>query len=219
MKHGKYKLKRIFFISLLFLTTGVVGVLTPPATGKTYQEGDYALLIQQMPVDAGRISPLAGVHRVGINEVATLTAIPKPGYRFVYWLGDVTEPGSYRTTIIIDSPKMVIAVFERTEFEIPLEIAQSRHGIGRSGVTATPGIGMGPGISTPPRYFEPSEWAEPEPPEPTELPVPSEDTTKDIPVPEDKPIPEPATMTLLGLGVLLMNRRKKNHSRLKRFHD
>ncbi len=166
----------------------------------SYYDRGYSLLIEQSPIDAGKVAPQIGVYKAGLDEVVTLTAIAKPGYQFVYWLGDVTDPTTNETTILVDSPKIVIAVFERSEFELPLEVGIVS-GRGRGGLRRTPDFrprrrgGAAGGVDVPPPI---------EPPEPPghEFPVPAEP----FPVPEnnDDEIPEPATMTLLGLGAALL---------------
>ena len=50
-----------------------------------------------------------------LNSEITLTAAPKPGYQFLYWLGDVSDPGAIKTVVYLDKPKIVIAIFEQTE--------------------------------------------------------------------------------------------------------
>ena len=44
-----------------------------------------------------------------------MTAVPKPGYQFLYWLGDVSDPGATKTVVYLDKPKIIIAIFEQTE--------------------------------------------------------------------------------------------------------
>ncbi len=51
----------------------------------------YALLIQQSPPDAGTVTPGIGVHKIGIGQSVQLTAAPRPGYRFLYWLGAMSR--------------------------------------------------------------------------------------------------------------------------------
>jgi hypothetical protein len=41
----------------------------------------------------------------------------------MYWLGEVANPTSSRTVVYIDKPKIIVAVFDRSEYEIP-EIAE-----------------------------------------------------------------------------------------------
>ena len=176
-----------------------------------YYDYGYALLIEQSPVDAGKITPQVGVYRAELDEVVTLRAIPKPGYRFVYWLGDVTDATTNETTIFVDAPKIVIAVFERSEFELLLE-AGIVNGLGRGGLRWQPDFrprrGGGGSDRKEPKLLEP-----PEPPEPRgdEFPVPSDP----FPVPEPgEEIPEPATIILLGVGAasLMLGQRKRKRT-------
>lgn len=175
-----------------------------------YSDYGYALLLEQSPVDAGKITPQVGVYRAELDEVVTLRAIPKPGYRFVYWLGDVTDATTNETTIFVDAPKIVIAVFERSEFELLLE-AGIVGGGGRGGLRRKPDFrprqgGGGSGAGGPP----PREL--PEPPEPKdEFPIPGDL----FPVPEpDEEIPEPATIILIGVGAasLMLGQRKRKRT-------
>ena len=79
------------------------------------QTPDVALLLQQTPSKGGAITPIAGVHHFELNSEITLTAAPKPGYQFLYWLGDVSDPAATKTVVYLDKPKIVIAIFEQTE--------------------------------------------------------------------------------------------------------
>ena len=79
------------------------------------QTPDVALLLQQTPSKGGAITPTAGVHHFELNSEITLTAAPKPGYQFLYWLGDVSDPAATKTVVYLDKPKIVIAIFGRTE--------------------------------------------------------------------------------------------------------
>lgn len=176
-----------------------------PAYG---QMSDHALLLQQSPAEGGTITPAAGVHKLELGSEITLTAVPRPGYQFVYWMGDVGEPTASRTTVYLDGPKIVIAVFERAEFELLFTAgaSQSRPGGGlfRSISQATPGGFGAPGGRRPSKFRWPTNGDE-EPPD--------EDEEEDFPVPEgDFPvpeIPEPATVLLLGLGSLVLLRKRR----------
>ena len=79
------------------------------------QTPDVALLLQQTPSKGGAITPIAGVHHFELNSEITLTAAPKPGYQFLYWLGDVSDPAATSTVVYLDKPKIIIAIFEQTE--------------------------------------------------------------------------------------------------------
>ncbi|MFZ2147637.1 MAG: PEP-CTERM sorting domain-containing protein [Sedimentisphaerales bacterium] len=79
------------------------------------QTPDVSLLLQQTPAKGGAITPTAGVHHFELNSEVTLTAVPKTGYQFLYWLGDVSDPGAASTVVYLDKPKIIIAVFGQTE--------------------------------------------------------------------------------------------------------
>jgi len=156
-----------------------------------------ALLLQQTPPDGGTITPEVGMHHFDLNADVTLTAVARPGYQFVYWLGDVSDPTANRTVVYLDAPKIVIAIFERAEYEFldVQEKAQSAPGGGLLAGAADytrQGFAGGGG-----RRPNGPSW--PEPPE-------GEPDDDDFPV----PIPEPATVCLLGLGGLtLLCRRRR----------
>jgi hypothetical protein len=178
----------------------ITACLTAPAYCQT------ALMVQQSPPDGGTVTPAVGVHDFAPNSEVTLTAVPKPGYLFVYWLGDVSDATSTRTVTYLNTPKIIIAVFVRSEYEFLL---------GSDPIRSMPGGGLyasardysnqggGGAIVRRPPSFSP-----PRPPEDNHnVPVPEEN--HNVPVPE--PIPEPATGVLLILGGLLTSviRRKK----------
>lgn len=177
---------------------------------------EYVLMIQQTPVGAGRITPATGVHNFTVNEKITITAMPKPGYIFLYWLGSVDDMTTNRTTVLIDAPKIVIAVFERAEFALMTELESIRTGAGRGG-----GSNRGDGFSMGPAISPGVPRVPPEPPEPPfvpdldDVPVPEDNPEDDLPIPEDdfpvpdeEFVPEPATIILLGFGIALARTRK-----------
>jgi hypothetical protein len=143
-----------------------------------------------------------------------LTAIPRPGYQFVYWLGDVSEPTENSTIVYLDMPKIVLAVFEQSEYEFLFVEEHSQSARGGGGLVASPpdyarqGY-TGGGSKRPSRPSRP-RW--PSPPEPEELEEPEE--PEDFPIPQEGedipvPIPEPATVLLLGFGSLALLRKRK----------
>lgn len=168
-----------------------------------------ALLIQQMPAKGGTITPGEGVHHYKLNESVTLQAIPKTGYQFVYWLGDVSNPTSNRTTIYLNAPKIVVAVFERTGYaleEVTKMAAESIPGGFHGGMTATAADYARRGaVSAPGGRKRPSA--------PTASKTTSPEPSDEIPV----PIPEPATVMLLAFGGFLAfaGRRPKKLTRTK----
>lgn len=178
-------------------------------------EDGYALLVQQSPPDGGSINLGSGVHKMDIGQTVTLSATPKSGYRFLYWLGDVSAADAAETSIQIDSPKMVVAVFARDEFDEELrgagggaatEVRSSGGGFGGGGgqhrynplqspasVSGTYDYGSGGGYTP----YIPSQNEE------------DPNVTDYIPVPEGQETPEPATLALLGIGSVVLLRRRK----------
>jgi hypothetical protein len=178
---------------LLLLVLAVVfcGLLKPAYC----QTNRPVLLLQQIPADAGTMTPDPGVHYLEQNTIVTLTAVPRPGYQFVYWLGDVSDPQLNRTTAYLDAPKIIIAIFERAEFDLE-DLSEPTQGIPgglAGGLRASAadysrqGFSGGGGARQSVRR-PPAQPPEPEPLPPPEVPVPT---------------PEPATLVLLAVGSYL----------------
>ena len=89
--------------------------LTIPAYCQTK---DIVLLLEQTPVKGGEITPVAGVHHFKPGTEIMLTAVPKPGYKFIHWLGEVSDATASSTVVYLDKPKVIIAVFEQAEHGI-----------------------------------------------------------------------------------------------------
>lgn len=165
------------------------------------QTDGIALLLQQTPAGGGTIAPEVGLHHFDLNANVTLTATAKPGYQFVCWIGDVSETTASKTITYTDAPKIIVAVFERSEydFQITEEPVSNTSGIG--GLRASPadyarGGGGGGGGKRRGSKESPKQ-------PPGEFPVPKEKAA--FPVPE---VPEPATIILLGAGTALLLRRR-----------
>ena len=100
-----------FAIALLAVTVFPPGLCNAKPV---VSNSGYALLIEQTPVDAGFVTPEPGVHEHSKDDILELRAIPKPGFKFLYWLGDVLDTTESETSVSLDSPKIVVAVFART---------------------------------------------------------------------------------------------------------
>jgi hypothetical protein len=166
------------------------------------------LTLQQNSAQSGRIIPDPGVHDFALNSEVNLTAIPKPGYRFVRWMGDVADSTSSTTIVFLDKPKVVIAVFEQNEYDTSSMEANTSGGAGGGSVAIV--------YRSPQMYNPPGEYCFGLPLElwwirwelwwiPWDLWwIPREPC-----VPPYRPVPEAATALLLALGgsALLMRRR------------
>lgn len=195
------KNKMMFRVGLFaIVAAAMVGVTAASADAQV----DYALMVQQTPVDGGTVTPDVGVHNVSANGAVTVTATPKAGYQFAYWLGDVSDATANSTVVSLNSPKIVVAVFQRSEYELPFETpATGEGGGGGGGGGLSPNreqaVGGGGGISP---ASGPANIKGP-----TYVVNQSSSSNGDKPpVPE---VPEPATVLLLGIGSLLVFKRKK----------
>lgn len=192
----------IFVLMSVFLLGGLTGTAFCQDTG-------YILMLQQTPANGGSVTPETGIHNFAVNQTVTLTATPKPGYQFICWLGDVSESITPGTTILIDGPKIVIAVFERAEFEYLAELGMRAAGLGQSGLTRSPVfVGGGGAVSPAGPDYEWPDYSFPDfpdiPPPGNDVPVPDGD--EDFPVPDGEEIPEPATIVLFSIGFVSLRR-------------
>lgn len=162
----------------------------------SFAKSSYAVIVEESPVGAGEIMPGTGVHTFGINQTINLTTVPKAGYHFVYWIGDVGDPTANNTTMAVDGPKIIIAVFARNEYEFELPDSDMPIGSGPEKLTRrfNETSNGGSGGIIPPNNPDFPHFPDNPPDDPP-------------PVPE---VPEPATMLLFGIGasLLVINRKK-----------
>jgi hypothetical protein len=190
----------IGFRRLMFLCAIIALLLA----GSAYsQDPSPVLLLQQSPPEGGTMTPQAGTHNYNLNSTVVVTATAKPGYQFVCWLGDVKDPTSNSTIVELDTPKIVIAIFERIEFDF---MASQGGSLSMPIGGAVPSVGSfypSGRFGDMPGGRRPSSYAQPNYPE---LP-----DYNDFPV----PLPEPASVLLLMFGgVLAIGKRetKKNYN-------
>jgi hypothetical protein len=153
------------------------------AAGTHAEAPHFDLCIEQSPAKAGKVTPDSGTHRFSANAVVTLAAEAQPGYQFAYWLGDVADPTSKRTTVHVNSPKVIVAVFKPAETD-PFE---KRFG----------GGGGGGELAATALDFSIPNWS------------PSGGTSRGTSEPPTIHTPEPATFAMLTLGVLALRRFRK----------
>jgi hypothetical protein len=191
--------------AVLFLTV---------VSGSANAQVDYVLMLQQSPSNGGTVSPEAGVHNITANGAVTVVARPNPGYHFVYWLGDVSDPGANSTVVSVDAPKIVVAVFQRREYDMPFQEISPPDSIGGGGSLMpnrqyfASGGPVSP-ASGPARVsysFGAPTYVTNQTEQPSQPPT---DRRNDpFPVPNDT-VPEPATVLLLGIGSLLALKKKE----------
>ncbi len=161
-----------------------------PAGARARSGTQYELCIEQSPAQAGKLSPDSGTHQYSADAVVVLSAEPQPGYQFAYWLGDVDDPKSQRTTVHVNSSKVVVAIFQPAKEDYPTEVLLGGGGGGGGGGAvptridlSTPGGGIAGGVAR------------------------SKPVVVTVPVPV--PVPEPTTIILLGLGALALRKRRR----------
>jgi hypothetical protein len=157
------------------------------------------LLIQQSPVKGGNITPIAGLHHFALDSEVAITALPQTGYRFAHWLGDVSDPKAISTTVQLNGSKVIVAVFEPVEYDFVAGEKVIRAGSGGGGRLfpvapdySRQGFSGGGGGSVVPKV-----------------------RSSNVPIEYTVSIPEPATVLILGLGVLFAKRTARPHCRKK----
>lgn len=183
-----------------------------------YCRDGTALMLEVSPVSGGTVNLEPGVHVYDRDSAVTLTAVPKPGYQFVYWIGDVDDAVASNTMVFLDSPKIVIAVFERTKYDLIVLEDNPQGSIGRGGLVPKGGDYAASlnqaGGGRRPRFYRPRRNTNEEN---DDVPVP--ETEDDLPVPGDSddfpvPVPEPATITLLLTGMLALTGHRKRKTEM-----
>jgi len=170
---------------ILALAIGALGLATPTDA----RAKDMMLLLEQSPIRGGDISPVPGTYHFEPDSRVTLTAVPKPGYRFLHWLGDVGDPSATQTVVHLNKPKIIVAVFEQNDDRLGKPDGVPVGGGGGGGLFPTPadlrwpgGFSAGGGSTR----TQPTTYV----------------------IRGSEPVPEPATGLLLLLGGILGLRRR-----------
>jgi len=157
------------------------------------QSPEVALLLRQTPL-GGKTIPAPGVYCFSPGSTVALTAVAEPDFEFVYWLGEVLDPTSETTLVLLDKPKIVIAVFHPTRFEP----SQSE----------LPTLGGGFGTAPERRWFAADAAGYSTAHTGTGFAVSIPYATYVRPSYQPQPIPEPTTWVLIVLGAAVMLRRR-----------
>ncbi|MHC4130538.1 MAG: InlB B-repeat-containing protein [Planctomycetota bacterium] len=188
----------------LNLVIFVIGIIFIVFSSRAYCQGDgTALLVQVSPPGAGVVTPEPGVHRFTSESQVNLSAVPNQGYQFVYWLGDVIEPAKENTLALLEGPKIIVAVFEKSNFSFIPEEPLTTPGAGQGGVFSSRpdfSVGSGGGIIRR-RRFEPFRASGDGDDDDD-----GEEEETEFPVPE---VPEPATSGMFLLGTLMLMAKRK----------
>jgi hypothetical protein len=163
------------------------------------QEDGTALMLEVSPAHGGSLNLSPGVHNYDRDAAVTLTAVPKHGYQFVYWVGNVTDATASTTMVYLDSPKIVIAVFERTKFDLAVFEEKPQRSRGGGGLIPSGGD-YGAGLEQAGAGRRPPKYRFPQRPQPSE----------DLPV----PVPEPATIAFLLTGMLALAGRRRRRVKM-----
>jgi hypothetical protein len=160
------------------------------------QEDGTALMLEMTPPESGNLNIVPGVHSYDRFAAVTLVATPKPGYQFVYWMGNVTDATTGTTTVFLDSPKMIIAVFERNKFET----------VGPDSDTVG-GEGGGSGLI---RSGEPMQSGGLSDSSPLGLGGKRQHYPQPPPEAPPTPVPEPVTVALFSAGFLMLAKSRRS---------
>jgi len=168
---------RVFVLGLLLVFCGLFA-------SAYCQAADVAVLIEQSPPSGGEVAGGTGIRYFPFGSKITLTAVPKRGYHFLYWLGDVVDPHSISTVAFLDGPKIIVAVYAKVPEEGRLELEAISP-------PSSAGSGGGGGV----RAAEPTSSLSPPPPSPPHPPPP--------------PIAEPSTIFLFGLAAVMLRKMRR----------
>ena len=206
----KYHLSKVHVTAACCLTILLAGL-----SGQACADaGNTALLVRVIPDDGGTLNISTGLHMYDRDAEVTLKAAPRPGYQFVCWQGAVSEAASSSTLVFLDTPKIVIAVFERSKFDL-MEMAEeeAQPSVGGGGLHPSAGD-----ISAPLEQAiggrRPHQWHWPRPDD-FELPVPDDEGQGDLGVPPGGDVPEPSTITFIITGMFLLTKYRNRRNSLK----
>ncbi len=90
------------------------------------------LSMNTSPVGTGSTAPAPGIHTYSKDELVAISAIPKDGYYFAGWVGEVEDPTAQTTHVKMDKDKEVYATFETgapKEFALNMMVSPTEGGI------------------------------------------------------------------------------------------
>ena len=179
-----------------FTLTAIVVLFAGSLSPLMAQQDQFTLMMQKSPHFGGNVTPLEGLQTSGLYKLVEISANPRQGYEFAYWLGDVTDPTKRSTTVLLDSPKLVVAIFERSE--MAMQSLSNVMGVSGGG-PASRGFLRPNTAGYPPIMVSAS-------------PAGSsyKQTVNYVIIPVDtEEVPEPLSLALLAAGTLMLVKRKR----------
>lgn len=98
------------------------GSTNPTAGTSEYNKSKVVYPLTVKVNGNGSTTPAAGTSDYNEGQQVTVTAAPGDGWQFDGWTGDVAEPRSFKTTVIIDSAKTVTANFVQITYALKVVI-------------------------------------------------------------------------------------------------
>lgn len=179
----------------------------------------YMLYTDATLAQAGVVTPsVQQAHYFEDGEVVTITAQPYDGFDFVCWIGDVENPTSRTTKVVMDGPRYVVASFQVSQSNDSIQMGIKSLEEGGTGNTLiTNNITSDSITSTNYSSNVSSYLAAADRPgtlaKPSVVDVSAPDYRRPTDSNPNPIIPEPATITILAagaVGVAVRKMRKKN---------
>jgi hypothetical protein len=70
----------------------------------------------------GSTTPTVGAHAYACGTIVDISAVADTGWQFVYWSGDVADPGASSTTVTMDGNKTVTANFSEDTYTLTMAV-------------------------------------------------------------------------------------------------
>ncbi|MEE4312312.1 MAG: malectin domain-containing carbohydrate-binding protein [candidate division KSB1 bacterium] len=87
-----------------------------------FQMVQYTLEMSVDPPLGGTTTPTVGNHSYASDQQVNISAVAATGYQFVSWTGDVADPNSPSTTILMNGDKNVVANFATAEYTLTISV-------------------------------------------------------------------------------------------------
>ncbi len=98
---------------LLLLFGGVIAMAgdPPPPPSPPPEPDGFVLTLETRPEGAGTVTAIPDEDNYADGDEGQIEAVPEDNWEFSHWEGDVTDPSSPTTTVIMDEDKTITAYF------------------------------------------------------------------------------------------------------------